>query len=552
MRRTLIRLLVAGAAVAVLAAAGTVSAAPSVVSSGVLSLVIPESSGSSLENELSDVDLGPGFENAKITDVNLHLRIDHARDSDLDLWLTHDGVTVQVNRDNGDDGDNLGTGADCTNPTTLTRLDDEATTAMSSGTSPFAGSFQPDNPLSAFDGKPAEGDWTLKIVDDSSNAETGMLVCWNLEITVAVADLEVTVTDSPDPTSVGNELTYSATVKNLGPDKAKTAKIAVKLPTGAEFVADTPDTCGDVAGGELVCDLGDLDSGASRVIDIVVRPGSAGTASAFFSATSAAHGHRASEQQPGQGRYRRPGDGKRRHRDDHGRDPRRGARHGHQRPGRHRLRQRLRGRLPRGHGSDADGGARRRLTGRGLGRRLRRHRARPAVRGHRRRRHERDRHVREGGARWRLRRRLRRLRRQLRHLHDHRHERRRRPQGHEGHRRHLRPRRQRQAVRARRPRPDLRRQRQRQALRRTRRRQALRRPPAETRSSAARAPTRPSPTSATPSAASRARSRRYPDATRPTPGRYSSISSSGAVVSRSTPSAVTAYEFSMPTAPSPS
>ena len=288
MRRTLIRLLVAGAAVAVLAAAGTVSAAPSVISSGVLSLVIPESSGSSLENELSDVDLGPGFENAKITDVNLHLRIDHARDSDLDVWLTHDGVTVQVNRDNGDDGDNLGTGADCTNPTTLTRLDDEATTAMSSGTSPFAGSFQPDNPLSAFDGKPAEGDWTLKIVDDSSNAETGTLVCWNLEITVAVADLEVTVTDSPDPTSVGNELTYSATVKNLGPDKAKTAKIAVKLPTGAEFVADTPDTCGDVAGGELVCDLGDLDSGASSVIDIVVRPGSAGTASAFFSATSAA------------------------------------------------------------------------------------------------------------------------------------------------------------------------------------------------------------------------------------------------------------------------
>ena len=433
MRRTLIRLLVAGAAVAVLAAAGTVSsAAPSVISSGVLSLAIPESPGSSLENELSDVDLGPGFENAKITDVNLHLRIDHAGTPISTCGSSHDGVTVQVNRDNGDDGDNLGTGADCTNPTTLTRLDDEATTAISSGTSPFAGSFQPDNPLSAFDGKPAEGDWTLKIVDDSSNAETGTLVCWNLEITVAVADLEVTVTDSPDPTSVGNELTYSATVKNLGPDKAKTAKIAVKLPTGAEFVADTPDTCGDVAGGELVCDLGDLDSGASSVIDIVVRPDSAGTASAFFSATSAATDTAPlnSNQVKVDTAVQETGSG-----------------------GTETITVETLG-AGRGTvtsdpagidcGSDCEGGF---LEGTAVtltatpaddsqvaawGGACDGTARRPAVRGHRRRRHERDRHVREGGARRRLRRRLRRLRRQLRHLHDHRHERRRLLKGTKG------------------------------------------------------------------------------------------------------------------------
>ena len=280
------------------------------------------SSGSSLENELSNVDLGPGFENAKITDVNLHVRIDHTADPDLDIWLIHDGVTVQVSRDNGDDGDDYGTGADCTNPTTVP-LDDSATTAISSGTSPFAGSFQPDSPLEAFDGKSRKATGRSRSWTTPTTPKTGTLVCWKLEITVAVADLEVTVTDTPDPTAVGNELTYSATVKNLGPDEAVATKLAVKLPTGAEFVSATPDTCGDVAGDELMCDLGDLANGASSVIDLVVRP----TRRARPAPSSAPRARRRTprlEQQPGSGRHRRPGRRQRRHRDDHGRDARRG------------------------------------------------------------------------------------------------------------------------------------------------------------------------------------------------------------------------------------
>jgi uncharacterized repeat protein (TIGR01451 family) len=284
-RSSLAKFLVAGLAAAALAFGATLSsAAPTVVSSGPVNLVIPETAGSSLENEILDVDLGDGFENAKVTDVNLHLRIDHTADQDLEVSLIHDGVTVQVSRDNGEDGDDYGTGADCGG--TFTVLDDEATNLISAGTAPFTGSFKPDNPLSSFDGKLAEGDWKLRVVDDADNTETGTLVCWRLEITVAVADLEVTVTDTPDPTAVGNELAYKATVKNLGPDKAVATKLTVKLPTGAEFVSDTPDVCDAPENGEVECNLGDLDSGASSVVDLVVKPGTAGTNSAFFTAAS--------------------------------------------------------------------------------------------------------------------------------------------------------------------------------------------------------------------------------------------------------------------------
>ena len=125
MRTSFAKFLIAGLAAGALAFGATLSsAAPSVISSGAVSLAIPETASSSLENEISNVDLGDGFENARITDVNLHVRIDHTADQDLDISLIHDGVTVLVSRDNGGDGDDYGTGAGCDG--TMTVFDDSA------------------------------------------------------------------------------------------------------------------------------------------------------------------------------------------------------------------------------------------------------------------------------------------------------------------------------------------------------------------------------------------------------------------------------------------
>ena len=52
-----------------------------------------------------------------------------------------------------------------------------------------------------------------------------------------------------------------------------------QLPGGADFVDTDPSsgTCGAPSGGEVVCDLGDLDSGESATVTVTVSPNSAGT-----------------------------------------------------------------------------------------------------------------------------------------------------------------------------------------------------------------------------------------------------------------------------------
>ncbi|TDR41138.1 putative repeat protein (TIGR01451 family) [Tahibacter aquaticus] len=53
----------------------------------------------------------------------------------------------------------------------------------------------------------------------------------------AVSDLAVTLTDSPDPVVAGNNLTYTITVSNNGPDAATAASWSLSLPPGRSFVS---------------------------------------------------------------------------------------------------------------------------------------------------------------------------------------------------------------------------------------------------------------------------------------------------------------------------
>ena len=120
----------------------------------------------------------------------------------------------------------------------------------------------------------------------SGNA--GTLLCWQLQITTPEADLEVTLTDTPDPIAVGADLAYKATVKNLGPHAAE--KVTLKfdqLPTGATVTSATPTvgTCKtDVT--PIVCELGDIAKDATVTVDLVVKPTTAGTATATASAST--------------------------------------------------------------------------------------------------------------------------------------------------------------------------------------------------------------------------------------------------------------------------
>jgi subtilisin-like proprotein convertase family protein len=108
-----------------------------------------------------------------VLDVNVGLTLTHTYDGDLDLYLRGpDGTRVELTTDNGSSGDGY----------TDTIFDDEAAISITSGTAPFTGSYRPEGLLSAFDGLPAVGTWTLEVTDDAPN-DVGVLTAWSLRLT---------------------------------------------------------------------------------------------------------------------------------------------------------------------------------------------------------------------------------------------------------------------------------------------------------------------------------------------------------------------------------
>lgn len=61
--------------------------------------------------------------------------------------------------------------------------------------------------------------------------------------TAASTDLSITKTDSPDPVLSGNNLTYTITVDNVGPNNATSVEISDPLPGGTTFVSCSPAIC---------------------------------------------------------------------------------------------------------------------------------------------------------------------------------------------------------------------------------------------------------------------------------------------------------------------
>jgi uncharacterized repeat protein (TIGR01451 family) len=106
-------------------------------------------------------------------------------------------------------------------------------------------------------------------------------------IPVPGADLSVSKGDAVDPVIEGDDVSYTVTVVNGGPDAAENVVMTDNLPGGVTLVSATPSqgTC-TAAGGVVTCDLGDLANGASAEVTIVVGTSSYGVLTNEAGATS--------------------------------------------------------------------------------------------------------------------------------------------------------------------------------------------------------------------------------------------------------------------------
>ncbi|MGN6546117.1 MAG: proprotein convertase P-domain-containing protein, partial [Aureliella sp.] len=98
------------------------------------------------------IDVADSF---TISDLNVNLSIDHTYVSDLRVRLiAPDGTAVTLVNRRGSSRDNI-----------RVLFDDEASSSIATVTGNLSGTFRPETPLSAVDGKNAKGRWTLEVTD---------------------------------------------------------------------------------------------------------------------------------------------------------------------------------------------------------------------------------------------------------------------------------------------------------------------------------------------------------------------------------------------------
>jgi uncharacterized repeat protein (TIGR01451 family) len=103
-----------------------------------------------------------------------------------------------------------------------------------------------------------------------------------------VADLGVSKSDSPDPVTVGQTLTYTIQVTNAGPQNATGVTVVDRLPSTVDFISATA-SIGNCAeqGNRVICPLGDLAAkAAAATVTIYVQPTKARTISNSVSVDS--------------------------------------------------------------------------------------------------------------------------------------------------------------------------------------------------------------------------------------------------------------------------
>jgi uncharacterized repeat protein (TIGR01451 family) len=92
------------------------------------------------------------------------------------------------------------------------------------------------------------------------------------------ADLSVQISESADPSTPGEALSYTVTITNLGPSPASGVTLAdtwsTTVPGGVQLLSlgATQGQCAQTADSSIDCQLGELASGADATLTVRLRP----------------------------------------------------------------------------------------------------------------------------------------------------------------------------------------------------------------------------------------------------------------------------------------
>jgi subtilisin-like proprotein convertase family protein len=245
-------------------------------STGAISVIVPDGNTAGIDIPINVPD------NLAISDVNVRFRADMTYDGDLNISLVHpDNTTVALAISRGGSGDDFGSGTnDCTG--TATVFDDAAATTIAAGASPFAGSFKPETPLSALNGKASNGTWKLHVVD-TTGEDVATVGCVTLEINKQFTCCGVDIAAGLPAYAVTAE---SITPANNAPDPNETVTVNFALKnnggSNATNLVATLQAGGGVAAPSGPQSYGALASGAtaSRPFTFVAQGSCGGTIAA--------------------------------------------------------------------------------------------------------------------------------------------------------------------------------------------------------------------------------------------------------------------------------
>src|SRR4051812_31614812 len=81
---------------------------------------------------------------------------------------------------------------------------------------------------------------TASVSSTTSDPDTTNNSATEATVVNTSADVQITKSDSPDPVTAGNNLTYTLTVKNAGPSFARSVQVTDPAPGGPSYVGSDP------------------------------------------------------------------------------------------------------------------------------------------------------------------------------------------------------------------------------------------------------------------------------------------------------------------------